>query len=53
VRLIYQLRTYTGASEELHVFRGFNGRLVAKIPGRTELGPLKITYDHLGRYLGL
>jgi hypothetical protein len=40
-------------TEELRVFRGFNGRLVAKIPGRTEPGPLKITYDQFGRYLGL
>ena len=53
VRLLNQLRTYTGASEELHVFRGFNGRLVAKNPGRTEPGPLKITYDQFSRYLGL
>ena len=52
-RLLNQLRTYTGASEELHVFRDFNGRLVAKYPGRTEAGPLKITNDHFGRYLGL
>ena len=53
VRLLNQLRAYTGASEELHVFRGFNGRLVAKSPGRTEPRPLKITYDQFGRYLGL
>jgi hypothetical protein len=45
VRLLNQLRTYTGASEELHVFRGFNDRMVAKNPGRTEPRPLKISYD--------
>jgi hypothetical protein len=52
VRLLNQLRTYTGASEELQVFRGFNGRLVAKNPGRTEPRPMKITYDKFGLYLG-
>ena len=26
--ILNQLRTYTGTSEDLHVFRGFNGRLV-------------------------
>jgi hypothetical protein len=45
VRLLNLLRTYTGTSEELHVFRGFNGRLVAKSPGRTEPDPPKINYD--------
>ncbi len=39
--------------EELHVFRGLNGRLVAQSPGRTEPGPLKITYDQFLRYLSL
>jgi hypothetical protein len=37
----------------MHVFRGFNGRLEAKSPGRTEPRPLKITYDQFSRYLGL
>ncbi len=30
VRLLRELKTYTGGSEGLPVFRGFNGRLVAK-----------------------
>ena len=32
-------RAFTGGSEDLHVFRGFNGHLVAKNPGRTSHGP--------------
>ena len=30
VRLLLQLRIFTGGSEDLHIFRGFNGRLVGK-----------------------
>ena len=32
MRLLRHLRAYTGGAEELHVFRGFNGHLVAKNP---------------------
>ena len=39
MRLLLKLRAYTGGAEDLHVFRGFNGRLVAKNPGRTPPGP--------------
>jgi integrase len=53
VRLLQRLRAYTGGAEELYVFRGFNGRLVAKSPGRTAPGPLQISYDQLLRYLSL
>ena len=53
MRLLRQLRVYTGGSEELHVFRGFNGRLVAKNPGSTTLGPDKIPYDQMLRFMGL
>jgi integrase len=45
VRLLRELKTYTGGSEGLHMFRGFNGRLVAKCPRCTTPGPKKITYD--------
>jgi len=53
VRLLQRLRAYTGGAEELCVFRGFISRLVAKSPGSTAKGPLKITYDQLLRYLSL
>ncbi len=47
MRLLLQLRAYTGGAEDLHVFRGFNGRLVAKNPGRMAPGPDKISYDQM------
>jgi integrase len=53
VRMLQRLRVYTGGAEELHVFRGFNGRLVNKSPGSTAPGQDKITYDQLLRYLSL
>jgi hypothetical protein len=53
VRLLRELEIYTGGSEDLFIFRGFNGRLVAKSPRMTALGPKKITYDQLLRYLSL
>jgi hypothetical protein len=51
--LLRQLRVYTGGSEDLFVFRGFNGRLVAKNPGSTTPGPDKIPYDQMLRFMGL
>ncbi len=51
--LLRKLRAYTGGADELHVFRGFNGRLVAKNPGRTAPGPVRISYDHMLRFVGL
>jgi hypothetical protein len=53
MRLLLQLRAFTGGAEDLHVFRGFNGRLNAKNPGRTAPGPDKIMYDHMLRFMGL
>jgi hypothetical protein len=53
MRFLRQLRTYTGGAEDLHVFRGFNGRLVAKNPGRTAQGPDKISYDEMLRFMRL
>ncbi len=47
------MRAYTGGAEDLHVFRGFNGRLVAKNPGSTAPGPDKIAYDKMLRFMGL
>ena len=43
VRLLRELKTYTGGSEGLLVFRGFNGHMVAKSPRSTMPGPKKIT----------
>jgi hypothetical protein len=53
MRLLLQLRAFTGGAEDLHVFRGFNGRLVAKNPGKTAPGPDKISYDQMLRFMGL
>ena len=48
-----QLKAYTGGAEDPHAFRGFNGLLVAKNPGRTAPGPDKITYDQMLRFMSL
>jgi hypothetical protein len=53
VQLLRELKTYTGRSEGLHVFRGFNGRLVAKSPRATSPGPKKITYAQFLRFMSL
>ncbi len=53
MRLLRELESFTGGSESLPVFRGFNGRLVATSPGLTAPGPKKITYDQLLRFLSL
>ena len=50
VRLMLALREHTGGSEDLFVFRGFVGRLVAKTPGRTAPGPGRIKYDQILHY---
>ncbi len=53
LRLLLQLRVYTGGAKDLHVFRGFNERLVEKTPGMTAPVPDKIAYDQMLRFLGL
>jgi hypothetical protein len=53
MRLLRELKSYMGGSEGLHVFRGFNGRLVAKSLRSTSPGPKKITYDKLLRFMSL
>ena len=53
MRLLRQLRAFTGGSEDLFVFRGFNGRVVAKNPGSTAPGPEKISYDQMLRFMSL
>ncbi len=45
VRLLRELQIYTGGSEDLHVFRGFNGRMAAKSPRTTAPRPKRIAYD--------
>ncbi len=49
--LLLELEPFTGGLEDLHVFRGFNGRLMAKSPRLTAPGPLKIPNDQLLRFL--
>jgi hypothetical protein len=54
LRLLLKLRAYVyRRAEDLHVFRGLNGHLVAKNPGRTAPGPDKIAYDQMLRFMGL
>jgi hypothetical protein len=53
LKLLRELRIFTGGSKDLFIFRGFNGRLVSKRPGSTAPGPDKITYDQFFRHLGL
>jgi hypothetical protein len=53
VRLLRELQISTGGAVDLHAFRGFNGRLVAKNPRATAPGPKKITYDQFLRFLSL
>ena len=47
------MQIYTGESEDIYIFRGFNGRLVAKSPRTTAPGPKKITYDQFLRFMSL
>ena len=53
VRLLRELHIYTDGSEDLYIFRGFIGRLVAKSPRTTAPGPKKITYDKFLRFMSL
>ncbi len=53
VRLLRELQIYTGGSEDLYIFLGFNGRLVAKSPRATAPGPKRITYDQFLRFMSL
>ncbi len=53
VQLLRELQIYTGGSEYLYIFRGFNGRLVAKSPRTTAPGPKKITHDQLLHFMSL
>jgi hypothetical protein len=53
VRLLRELQIYTGGFEDLHIFRGFSGRLVAKSPRTTAPWPKKITYEKFHRFMSL
>ena len=53
MKLLKELHTATGPDPELFIFRGFEGRLVAKSPGSTTPGKCKISYDQLRLYLSL
>ncbi len=52
LRLMRQLRAYTSGARDMHVFRGFNGRLVARNLGRTAPVAEKISYNQMLRFLG-
>jgi len=48
-----ELHIYTSGLEDLHIFRGFNGRLVAKSPRTMAPEPKKISYDKFLRFMRL
>ncbi len=51
VRLLRELQKLFESEQESFVFRGFNGRLVAKSPGKTQPYVELIKYDQFLRYL--
>jgi hypothetical protein len=53
MRLLLRLGEFTGGSVDLPIFRGFNGRLVAKSPEKTAPGPERIAYDQFLRFFCL
>jgi hypothetical protein len=53
VRLLRKSRTCRGGSEDMFIFRGFNGRLVSKRSRSTAPRPANITYEQCFGYLGL
>jgi hypothetical protein len=52
-RLRRELKILIGGSEDMHVFRGLNERLVSKRPRATAPGPRKIAYHQELRFLSL
>ena len=53
VRLLRELQKLVDSDQDIFVFRGFNSRLVAKSPGKTQPYVEQIKYDHFLRYLSL
>jgi len=53
VRLFRELEKLVESDPASFVFRGFNGRLVAKSPSKTQLFVEKIKYDQFLRYVSL
>ena len=53
VRLLRELQKLVESDQESFIFRGFNGRLVAKSPGKTTPYVERIKYDQFLRYLAL
>ncbi len=51
MRLLRELQKLVESDQESFVFRGFNGRLVAKSPGKTQPYVEQIKYDEFLRYL--
>jgi len=48
-----ELQIYIGGSEDMHVFCGFNERMMAKSPRTNSLGPKRIAYNNYRRFLSL
>ncbi len=53
VRLLRELQKLVESEQESFVFRGFNGRLVAKSPGKTQSYVEQIKFDQFLRCLSL
>ena len=53
VRLLRELQKLAESDQESFVFRGFNGRLVAESPGKTQPYVEQIKYEQFLRYLSL
>ncbi len=53
LRLLMGLRRVTDESEDMCIFRGFNGRLVAESHASTAPGSLRIGYDKFLRFLSI
>ena len=53
MRLLRELQKLVESDQESFVFRGFNGRLVAKSPGKTQPYVEQNKYDQFLRYLSL
>jgi hypothetical protein len=47
------LQSVTNLDEDGFIFRGFNGRLVAKNPGKTTHMVIALKYSQYKRYLSL
>jgi hypothetical protein len=53
IRLLRELPKFVGSDHAIFVFRGFNGRLMAKILNKTQPNDALIKYEQFLRYLSL